>query len=753
MRRNRSFMSRLASVLILASLLSSAAAAQERPGSAASTQPECSGAWTGNVTYTSTHDLSSNKTVGRVSFRGRETQNIEVHNSYSASVAVLEEPGNPGSSIGKASIQYTATHSEKKLSEERNSCDQGKTWRVMTKNFEHRSETRGNASHQEATVGVGVNEDGTYSVTVSLPSIQGLSSGSNSASYSGQCVPKGSYTMNIPPTPASIEGNSAESSGNDRVDPTNPNSVSGSYSSTHSGNTETITWNLQKCGAPLRITALQFEEMKFPNWGDWRQIPGEKGTIDGNFVKTKVKILNASGESKSADVRFPYDPLAGEVQSVQIEPNSEETVELVWDSSGYAWFDGGSPRYVQRITAKLEEDGKKIDEKTEYLKISPKPVVLVHGLWSNWHAWENWQDILTKTYAPDWKAFPVGEKKEKGLMNTGNEFLSTEPTATIAENALQLQSYVRYAQEDRNAWHIDIVAHSMGGLISRYYINNRMEKYTEDPRPRVSHLIMLGTPNMGSPCADLMDLGFAMVGKEVEAIRQLRTSYLEDFNKVIILRNGVKFSALAGNPLPAMCRKIVFNDGVVSVPSAKWKIKDTAESSSLHTDLTSTSDFSSFVKPRLAIGPKGNHAPELPDILDRPSGQNDWQKKGVRFLKVGFQNQPAIPDPQSEIDSQPDFAKSARLSPKQSVEIEIPVGQANNFGTTFMADSQISATLFNEKGEIVGKNLAKTPEAGGWFRSIFHDKPTTKATWKLRLENSSDKELDAIVVTWSNAAR
>ena len=751
MRRNRSGIIRLASVWILASLFSSAAAAQERPGSAAPARQECSGAWTGNVTYTSTHDLSSNKTIRRVSSRGKETRNIEVHNSYSASVAVLEDPGDPGSSIGKASIQYTATHSEKKLSEERNSCDKGKTWRTMSKNFQHRSETRGNASHQEATVGVGVNEDGTYSVSVGLPSIQGVATGTNSASYSGQCVPEENYSVSVGPTTASIPGNAAQSSGSDRVDPDNPNSVSGSYSSTHSGNTETITWNLQKCGAPLRITALQFEEMKFPNWGDWRQIPGEKGTIDGNFVKTKVKILNASDESKSADVRFPYDPLPEEVQSVRIEPNSEETLELVWDSSGYAWFDGGSPRWYQKIKAELEEDGKRIDERTEILKISPKPVVLVHGLWSNWRAWENWQDIFTNTYSADWKAYPVGEKAEIGVMDTGNEFMSTEPTATIAENAEQLESYVRYAQEDRNAWHVDIVAHSMGGLISRYYINTLMEIYAENPRPRVSHLIMVGTPNMGSPCADLMDSGLGMAGKSVAAIRQLKPSYLETFNKVVTQRNGVKFSVLAGNPLPVMCKAIVANDGVVAVPSAKWKIKDNAESGSVHTDLTGRSDFSSFVKPRLAIGPKGNHAPELPDIHDRTSGQDVRQDDGGRFDKVGFQEPPAIPDPQSEIDHKPDFAKSGRLSPKQSVEIEIPVGQANNFGATFVADSRISATLFNEKGEIVGKNPAKTPEASGWFRSIFYDKPTTKSTWKLKLENSSDKELEAVVVTWSNA--
>ena len=70
-----------------------------------------------------------------------------------------------------------------------------------------------------------------------------------------------------------------------------------------------------------------------------------------------------------------------------------------------------------------------------------------------------------------------------------------------------------------------------------------------------------------------------------------------------------------------------------------------------------------------------------------------------------------------------------------------------------MAEPSISATLFNDKGAIVGKNLAKTPEAGSWFRSIFVEKGVTAGTWKLKLENTSDKEFEAIVAAWSNAGR
>ena len=69
-----------------------------------------------------------------------------------------------------------------------------------------------------------------------------------------------------------------------------------------------------------------------------------------------------------------------------------------------------------------------------------------------------------------------------------------------------------------------------------------------------------------------------------------------------------------------------------------------------------------------------------------------------------------------------------------------------------MADAGVSATLFSDKGEILGKNLTKTPEANLWFRSIFVNRSVAAATWKLKLENTSDREHETIVATWKDAA-
>ncbi|MFN6964829.1 MAG: esterase/lipase family protein [Pyrinomonadaceae bacterium] len=737
-------------------------AAQRRPGGTVATAntktaaAKCSGAWTGTITYTRTQSMTDSKTVQRVSARGEDTRNWEMKYEYKAQVRVLESPEMNGSSIGKGSVTHNFSSAETTKAVEKNSCDRGKTWRQMSGTFT--SETKTTASGDvDAAVSVGVNTDGTYSVSVGLPEIKGQTTGKQTSTFSGQCTAKEGKTLTMPPTETTVQGNSLTSDGTHRIDPADPDRLSGTYSVSNLGVTETITWSLRRCGGPLRIEDLKFEHMKFPRWDDWQEISEQTGTIDGNWVKIKAKVANYSGEQKFAEVMFketykgdkwdgakPDMPLKDQTVNVRLDPGEEREVEILWDSSGYAWFDDGRPRLVQRIKSEVWENNKKADELTKNLKIAPKPLVLVHGLWSSWRAWESWQNILTTSHSYDWKAFPVGERPEKGVMDTGKEFMSSDQTKSIAENARELEKYIRYAQEDRNAWHVDLVAHSMGGLISRYYISQIMPPNEADMRPQVSHLVMLGTPNMGSPCADVMDIAFGIVGKQVEAIRQLRPEYLENFNRVHRARKGVKFSVLAGDPLPTMCKTIVWNDGVVPVPSAVWEIEDNARSKNLHTELTGTADFSAFVKPRLAVGPRGDHNPATQVPAAPPSGFASLAMEG---LAGGHGAADAGHAPAEE----PPFAKLVKLPARGTVEVELPVSAARNVGVTFMASAGISATLFDDRGAAVGKNLAGSREAGVWFRSIYVDRDVGSGRWKLRLENTTALELESIVVLWTDA--
>ncbi|HWS90326.1 MAG TPA: hypothetical protein VN282_25370 [Pyrinomonadaceae bacterium] len=757
----------LLSAALLLCLTAAAAPAQTRrtPARTPTKPAACSAAWTGLVSYTRTQTQTNNKTVPRVSGRGEDTTDWQMRYNYKARVAVLESPERNGSSVGRATVDHKFTSDETVRARERNSCDRGKTWQVMTGTSTSKTETSGSASGLEANVHAGVNADGTYTVSVGVPQIKGRTSGKQTSTYSGQCTPKEGKNLTMPPTETTIDGNSLTSDGSHRVDPNDPNRLSGSYSRTWQNVTETISWNLQKCGAPLRLVELAFEHPRYPNFDDWQEINEQTGTIDGNLVKIKATVLNASGETKFADVKFketykgdkwdgarPDAQLKDSVVSVRVESGEAREVELAWDSSGYAWYDDGRPRLVQRIKAELEESGKKTDELTKNLKVAPKPVVLVHGLWSNWRAWESWQNILTTAHSYDWKAFPVGERPEKGVMNTGGEFLSSGPTNGIFENSQEVGKYVRYAQEDRNAWHVDVVAHSMGGLITRHYVHNFMPP-SPDGRPQVAHLVMLGTPNMGSPCADVMNSTFEVLGKNVEAVRQLKPSVVAEFNRVTTNRKGVKFSVLAGNPLPVMCKTVVWNDGVVPVESALWQIRDNALSRNVHTELTGTADFSAFVKPRLAVGPSGDHNPERPDASQLPGqiNQNTRDISTPAFINAAYVS-PSGFTLTADGDFRPSFAKEVKLAPKQTIEVEIPVAAGANFGVTFMAGALVSATLSDERGTARGSNLAGSPESRGFFRTIFVDKNVTAGTWKLRLENTDTLEATAVIAAWNDAA-
>jgi hypothetical protein len=261
---------------------------------------------------------------------------------------------------------------------------------------------------------------------------------------------------------------------------------------------------------------------------------------------------------------------------------------------------------------------------------------------------------------------------------------------------------------------------------------------------------MLGTPNMGSPCADVMNSTFEVLGKNVEAVRQLKPSVVAEFNRVTTNRKGVKFSVLAGNPLPVMCKTLAWNDGVVPVESAVWQIRDNALSKSVHTDLTGTADFSSFVKPRLAVGPKGDHNPEAP----QPPGQVNRNTHGPAtpaFVNAAYVTRSGFALAADD-EFRPSFAREVKLAPKQSVEVEIPVAAGANFGVTFMAGAQVSATLSDDKGSVRGSNLAGSPESRGFFRTIFVDKNVTAGTWKFRLENTGTLEATAVIAAWNDAA-
>ena len=231
------------------------------------------------------------------------------------------------------------------------------------------------------------------------------------------------------------------------------------------------------------------------------------------------------------------------------------------------------------------------------------------ALWSSYLGEEG---FLAKV---DLEGFAVGDEQARGLMNMGNFIQPTLQTKTIAENASELASYIKGIKILTGAEKVDLVAHSMGGLVSRYYIDKLMQESD------VAQLIMLGTPQGGSNCSSLpVPLGFYL-----PAALELRPAYIQNvFNQEITDRQGVPFFQVAGTPIKenfkAPCTKIP-SDLVVSLASLNTIPAPFAEVSVYHTALASSKEaFTEIVLERLRYVELQQSLVDFPQAsTDKPS--------------------------------------------------------------------------------------------------------------------------------------
>jgi triacylglycerol esterase/lipase EstA (alpha/beta hydrolase family) len=138
---------------------------------------------------------------------------------------------------------------------------------------------------------------------------------------------------------------------------------------------------------------------------------------------------------------------------------------------------------------------------------------------------------------------------------TGHDLIQQQRSVTLVANARAMHEYIEKIRRQEQAWHVDIVAHSMGGLISRQYLHSFMPVETgEDApeyRPVVKHLVMLGTPNRGSLCASESLLMNLWAGDDnLLAPFELMPESVARFNQRVVNTKGAALSVLAGTGTP-----------------------------------------------------------------------------------------------------------------------------------------------------------------------------------------------------------
>ena len=121
------------------------------------------------------------------------------------------------------------------------------------------------------------------------------------------------------------------------------------------------------------------------------------------------------------------------------------------------------------------------------------PVILIHGYYEGSEVWSKWIPLLRNDHIP---------------FCTVTFFQSSDPCGKAIDHANELSQIVQKVKDLTGAKQLNIVGHSKGGLDARVYL---AQSGTHD----VANLVMIGTPNAGSPLAD----------SAVKSLRMLETLY------------------------------------------------------------------------------------------------------------------------------------------------------------------------------------------------------------------------------------
>jgi pimeloyl-ACP methyl ester carboxylesterase len=785
----KNYFQKLFSIILCASILCGAfadvATAQTRrgartPKTVAVKQPikqggnsqtrACNGGWSGVVTFKKT--LNETRDQGKKKNIARGTTHITYSRDYEYAGSIFVD-GSRGAGAIQTKSQLNLRDDEKnwKRYEQFEDCAHDRVNKPQSQWSETVDNRLTNAfSDEAADFNMAVNEfSGTYRFGFRFPEARGVEDRTDKVTKGGWCsarLNEGSGSDDPKKSPTTVSGEQV-SIDDGKIDPRSPDVITGTKTwDTSTPNVKSfsyiVTWKFKRCPAPIEVTDIRFDDRFYPDYKTWKEIELLNGTIDGNIVRIRATVTNFSNETKFPQIKF-YETVENWVlpdgeTSIRLEPGESREIELRWDTAGYAWRGKGWDAESYRAIRVEAEDNGRISQLTKAVTVNPRPVILVHGLWSNAAAWAGYDKFFEEGHGIFWKSYAVGANPSVAKMDTGESFGNTAQTKTISQNADQLHKQIEFVRKKQNAWHVDIVAHSMGGLIARYYIHELMPLNYIGNRPAVTRLLMLGTPNQGSPCADLMYRALSATGNKVWALYELIPSVVERFNKSVKNRKGVRFSSLVGWRIPQTCQSPPRGDGVVSIGSARWMILDWKYSNSLlNADLTSRADFGNFVFPRLSIGPRGNQDPELVaenSDFDEPS----LDRYGFNrvFQKASFKRSQKTSGDADDLATNDEplegltLAKEVKLAANQTTEIEIQMKNGSRAAVVFAAPPDVSATLFDAAGKIIGVNESGSAEAKGMFRTISVEKTIAEGAWKLKLENKATTTANVILAAFAD---
>lgn len=454
--------------------------------------------------------------------------------------------------------------------------------------------------------------------------------------------------------------------------------------------------------------------------------------VDGNAISLKINVSQAVSASTVVDFRL--EGVDVPVATCTIPTTQSTCQTALFPALGWAW-DANRTRQTQRVV-QAASAGQALGESAN-LAITPRPVVLVHGFNSNWTlTWANYLGAQGYLAAHGLHGYAVGDGQVPGVMNAGSLAAPLARTNSIAQNAEILGGYIRNVQQATGAEQVDLVVHSMGGTISRYYFDRVMSTRN------VAQLIILGTPMAGSSCAVLP----AALGLQLPAALEIQPSYMQGiFNQQITKRHGVPFHALAGTKLlkavQSPCTDVP-SDLVVSIASVKAISMPVQEMTLLHIDLNAAPEvFTDFVLPLLQTPPNA-----VWQVADPPSLP---PTAGLQFTRVytGRVQVGAIQSVTINIDPGVTVANFALYDTSRSLTVQVTGASGNILKLDPTANGEIRVT---DPASMVYLGYGFTqPKAGQWVVALHPtaDTPASGADYAITAQFNGGATLLATLDT------
>jgi len=313
-------------------------------------------------------------------------------------------------------------------------------------------------------------------------------------------------------------------------------------------------------------------------------VPGKTDTTDQNgyFQLSFISSNEVGGGSYSPGV-LEVEEKDGNVvvqtsayYSIEDFNNSRALhldIYIYWDRKWDHLSPSGRPRTLNQFYILEGPDRNGDGHWEDEIQSKEPPLLLVHGLGGESGYWGYIPRKLLSAYQiQTWQIYYPNDNWIK-------------ESAAVLKDALN--EILRYYPNKK----IDIVAHSMGGLVTRAYIANMASyPYGQDRvypyEGNIRKFLMLGTPNFGShraneilekspSCEDLVVTWLTGGDTNAEALQDLAagSKFIWDINAKSLVGNVENLLVVAGTkpiPFSGICGKEAENqeDGIVAVSSA-----------------------------------------------------------------------------------------------------------------------------------------------------------------------------------------